>query len=495
MEQRFNLVDEPWVPIADVGRVSLRQVFSEQSYRALGGNPVQKIALTKLLLAIAQAAYTPRDDEDWAELGAEGMACHCLAYLDQWHDRFWLYGDRPFLQMPAISAASVQSFGAVLPEIATGNTTVLTQSHVERPLSDADSALLLVAQMGLSLGGKKTDNSVVLSPSYVGKSNDKGKPSTGKPGPSLGFQGYLHSFFQAENLSQSLWLNLLTHEQIGEIKTFPLGLGEAPWQQMPQGEACSQAQKIRNSLMGRLVPLARFCLLSEQGLHYSEGICHAGHKDGMADPSMAVDFNAKEPKALWVDPERRPWRQLTALLSFLEQGQQTRFDCVQLREGLGRARRQLPRFGIWCGGLRVSSNAGEQYVSGADDFVASEVMLESDWLGQWWYEHLSREMKALDLLNKHLYGATIGYFKAFRAEGEKHAKGASVQFWQIAEREFQSLVHACGDEDAASRLRLRKRFAAHAQRTYDDFCPKDSARQLDAWARRKPNLSKYLSGE
>ena len=52
MERRFNLIDEPWLPIVDVGRVSLRQVFSEPSYRALGGNPVQKIALMKLLLAL-----------------------------------------------------------------------------------------------------------------------------------------------------------------------------------------------------------------------------------------------------------------------------------------------------------------------------------------------------------------------------------------------------------------------------------------------------------
>ena len=40
MENRFNLVDEPWIPVADVGRVSLRQVFANPSYRSLGGNPV-----------------------------------------------------------------------------------------------------------------------------------------------------------------------------------------------------------------------------------------------------------------------------------------------------------------------------------------------------------------------------------------------------------------------------------------------------------------------
>ena len=81
IENRFNLVVEPWIPIADVGRVSLRQIFSDPSYRALGGNPIQKIAITKLLLAIAQAAYTPKDNEAWELLGSKGLAQNCLTYF------------------------------------------------------------------------------------------------------------------------------------------------------------------------------------------------------------------------------------------------------------------------------------------------------------------------------------------------------------------------------------------------------------------------------
>lgn len=70
VQPRFNLVDEPWIPVVDVGLVSLKDIFTHSDYRGLGGNPVQKIALTKLLLAIAQTAFTPEDDEAWAELGA-----------------------------------------------------------------------------------------------------------------------------------------------------------------------------------------------------------------------------------------------------------------------------------------------------------------------------------------------------------------------------------------------------------------------------------------
>jgi hypothetical protein len=68
-ENRFNLVEEPWIPVTGEGLVSLRRVFSDGKLRAFGGNPVQKIALLKLLLAIAQSASTPENDEEWERMG------------------------------------------------------------------------------------------------------------------------------------------------------------------------------------------------------------------------------------------------------------------------------------------------------------------------------------------------------------------------------------------------------------------------------------------
>jgi len=103
----------------------------------------------------------------------KGLAEQCLKYLEQWHDRFYLYGERPFCNLPAIASAKVQPFGAVLPEISTGNTTVLSQVQVQQEVDDGDKALLLLTLMGFSLSGKKTDNSVVLTPDYSGKRNEK----------------------------------------------------------------------------------------------------------------------------------------------------------------------------------------------------------------------------------------------------------------------------------------------------------------------------------
>lgn len=497
MDRHFNLIDEPWIPVAGQGRVSLRQVFSESSLRALGGNPVEKIALMKLLLAIAQAAATPDDDAAWRAMGADGMARKCLAYLDQWHDRFDLYGERPFLQMPAITAAEVKSYGTVLPEIATGNTTVLTQGQMERPLSDADKAVLLVCLMGFAPGGKKTDNSVTLSAGYAGKRNDKGKPSTGKPGPSVAHMGLLHTLLQGETLSQSLWLNLLTRERIAQNTRFPAGLGTAPWERMPDGEDDAVARQLKSSVMGRWVPLCRFCLLAEGGLHYSEGIAHANYKEGVCDPTVAVNWSGKDAKTLWTNPEKRPWRELTALLGFLAHQQSAGFECWQLAACVGRACESVGAFAIWSGGLRVSSNAGEQYASGTDDFVESLVSLQSRSLGEFWFAQLQLEMTALDELAKGLYGRVLGYFKTQLVDGGDLAAQATHLFWQLSERDFQPLLDAC-DQDAASaahRHHLRRHFAGYAQQAYDRYCPKDTARQLDAWARCRPNHSKYLQPE
>lgn len=493
MKNSYNLVDEPWIPVADAGKISLMQIFKNPKYRGLGGNPIQKVAVFKLLLAISQAAYTPNDNDEWREIGAEGLASRCIDYLEKWHACFFLYGEKPFLQMTEIETAKVQSYGAVLPEISAGNTTVLGQFQVERSLDDADKALLLVSLMGFALAGKKTDNTVTLTPGYTGKNNDKGKPSSSKPGPSVAYMGLLHSFLLGQNLQKSLWLNLLTTTQINQTNAFVQGVGTAPWEKMPDGEDCPVAKGLKQSVMGRLVPICRFCLLQKDGLHYSEGIAHLNYKEGMVDPSVAVKYSAKVPKVLWANPEKRPWRELTSLLGFFEQGNNQGFKSWQISLCVDRARDAVEIFALWSGGLRVSSNAGEQYVSGNDDFVESAVWLDSSTLGDNWFAQLKIEMGALDAMAKSLYGCVAHFYKEQRVDGTKLSAQATHLFWQFCERNFQDLVKNC--ESKFYRRKLRKLFAAYMHQSYDKFCPKETARQFDAWAKCQPNNSKYLSEE
>lgn len=492
MENRFNLIDEPWIPVTDIGLVSLRQLFSSKDYRSLGGTPLEKIAMTKLLLAIAQSAHTPDNNTDWEMLGAEGLASSCLAYLEKWYDRFYLYGKLPFLQVSAVKAAEIKSFGAVMPDVATGNTTCLTQYHAEKSLDDSQKALLLITQMSLAFGGKKTDNKIVLTPEYKGKTNDKGKPATGKPGPAVGFMGLLHSFAIGPTLHVSLWLNLLTHQDIKEVGLFSHGLGQAPWENMPEGEDCETAKALKNSLMGRIVPLCRFCLLSKNGLHYTEGLHHLGHKEGLFDLSITTKQAGKELKVVWCDPERRPWRQLPSLLDFISH-RNGNGGCLQLKYAFKKADLQNGEYGVWSGGVKVNSNAGEQFLSGKDDVLESSLLLPAGNQKELWFELYTAQMDALDRLAKRLFGCVSHYYKAQNKDGKEQAANATLVFWQLCERDAQALLYDCENPEAMGRL--RRRFATYLQNTFDSFCPNQTARQLDAWAQCRPNISDYLKQE
>lgn len=487
INKTFNLIDDPWISVVDVGRVSLKEIFRNAQLKALGGSPIQKIAVTKLLLAIAQSAYTPEDDQQWHHLGSEELSKKCLEYLNQWHDHFYLYGDKPFLQMPEISKAQVKPFGSVLPEISTGNTTVLTQIQKEKPLDDADKAILVVQLMGMSLGGKQIDNSIVLTPGYQGKSK------AGKSGSSIGFKGFLHNFIQGKNLQETLWFNLFTMSDISKMKTFESGLGTAPWEKMPEGEDDEVARGLKNSLIGRLIPLNRFVLLKNDGIHYSEGIQHLNYADGMNDPSVCINYKPKKPVALWVDTEKRPWRMLTSLLSFISSESTDGFECMQLKFCLTRSKSSTDMLVLWSGGLKVSSQAGEQYASGDDDFVESLIELPTNELNSIWFANLKDEISSLEQISKSLYASVMTYYKILTTDGKSQANKSTRLFWHMCASWYESLINRCASGQDDERVQLRKIYASYVDKTFNICCPSETARQFDAWAQSRPNLSKYLS--
>ena len=493
---KFNLIDEPWVPVACLGLLSLREIFSSPNLGALGGTPLQKIALMKLLLAITQAAYTPENSEEWAASGPKKIAQSCSTYLDKWHEKFWLYGENPFLQMPAVEAvkdARLQDNRAIIPEIGSTNATVLTQWQTNHPLADAERALLLITSMSCGFGGKQTNSKVVLSPGHSKKG--------AQPGPGICSYGLLHTFLTGKSICETLWLNLLTQEDIEANRNYTQGLGTAPWEQMPIGEICETAQKLKESYMGRLVPLARFCLLKEGGLHYVEGLQHPNYQQGYIDPSVSVDESGNKNKVLWANPEKRPWRSLSAMLSFLLTNKQKTkgWSCTHLRQGIIRFNNNIglvKQFGIWSGGIKVSSNAGEQYLTGADDIVESEIILDTADMQETWLVTLQGVMTKVDDISKNIYGTVLGYFKEEKAtNSDKYAASATNLYWQMVEHHFQDLLIACAKADAssadASSNEIMKNIVAIAYKVFDASCPQETARQIQAWAKFRPKLGKY----
>lgn len=481
-DKKFNLIDEQWIPIQGRGLFSLRDIFSEPSLRRVGGNPIQKTAIFKLLCAIAQAAWTPKTEEEWRQSTVEDFCRKCLTYLEKCHEKFWLYGDEPFLQFPEVKDVKVASFAALNLEKASGNTTVLTQIQLQSELSEADKAVLLVTLMGFATGGKKVDNSKILTPGY------KGKSKSGKAGSSLGFKGYLHSYVQTSSVASTLWLNLFSEESLSKLPCYPEGVGTAPWEKMPAGEDCDVARKLKDSLMGRLVPLCRFCLLSDAGMHYTEGIAHDGYQAGRFDPTQSVARQKNDFKTLWADPDKKPWRSLTSILSFLGIQDASRFVCSQVEMGMSRARDFFESVELWSGGVRVTSNAGEQYLTGSDDFVESQFEFSPQDVGEQFFVNFSASVDQLDHLAKQLYSSVLGYFETMGTEGKTMAERATSKFWEIAGLHAQELIDSCfPGENPES---VRNFFRATMRNTYNESCPHFTPRQLQAWAENQPNASK-----
>jgi CRISPR system Cascade subunit CasA len=497
---KFNLIDERWIPTRGYGLASLKDVFSSSLCLGLAGNAWQKIALFKLLLAIGQSAYSPANDQEWETLTDDHFGQKCIQYLEQHRDRFWLYGNNPFLQLPVVIGATAQSLAALIPDVAAGNTSVLQDMQRFVDQTDAQKALLLVCLSGGALGGKKTDNKFLLDKQYRGKQNDKGNPSTGKPSPWLSGGGYLHSFFVGDSVVTTVRMNLWTSHDIKKFPQFSAGLGVAPWEKMPATEDCEVAKQLRASLMGRLVPLCRFMLLDGQSLHYTEGISHLDHKDGMVDPTCAYLQAGKKLKMKWANADRRPWREITSLLSFVSSTTTNDFTCQQLAITFPRLSRLDTNVGVWSGGIQVSFKAGEQFMSGTDDVVESTTLLPSaNERNETWFVAFKFEVAELERVLAQLRIRVSSYYKDLTnqsSSGKAELAKAKVEkaehgFWELIEPHFQALVDSA--DNLTDMAALRKTFASIAINVYDQSCPSDSARQIESWAKHKPNYYNYVT--
>lgn len=489
----YNLIDEAWIP-TDKGLKSIKDIFTDTTITDLNGNPVEKISILKLLLAIAQSAYTPENDEKWEELGVEGLSIKCVEYLEKWHHKFYLFGDEPFLQIKEInkykeSSKKNDSLDDLNIEVASGNTSLLFHSQLSKDYSYSDIALLLITQIGYGVGGKSIDNSIILT----NKSGyNEVKKKTGKAGVFLGFLGYLHTFVTANSILDTIYLNLFCMDKINDLLFFENGLGTPPWEKMPETETCEVAENMKKSFIGRLVPLSRFCIFEKIEnsitVKVTDGIYHLFHQDGAIDTSITTYQGKKGLNAIWVNVDKKPWRNLTAFLSSIY-SQDSIHNCLQVSNSFKRARKNYKKFYIWSGGVKVTSNSGEQYLSGNDNYIESIVEFSSVDTGKNWYKQFKLEMDELEEKIAYILKKSIEkYYKSLKEE--KDVSNYISQFWELCETHLNELLQACNSNDTKQ---IRKKFLNIAYDIYDLACPKISAKQIKTWAENRPNFYKYIN--
>ena len=487
MEERFNLIDEGWIPISGKNPASLREIFSATDCSELGGTSIQKLAVLKLLLAIAQRAITPKDTKEWEALGVEGLGKACSQYLEQKHDLFYLHGERPFLQFPILAQWKTNK-GEPLPimpigrpyhpDIPSDNDTVINQMQLNRIPNDAQKALFLVSIMNYSFGGKRVSYIPPLSEGF----DSKGKSA--KSGPSLGnYNGYMQSCFWGNTVLETVWLNLLTRWELSQCPQWEKDELIPPWEEMPEGEDDEVARRLKSSYMGTLVGLSRFVLLQKEGVLYAEGIQYPSHKEGWREPFMTL---RGEDKVNFLDMGRKPWRNLDALLSLSLSTVDRGITCPQIQMLLPRTRKAVSSFGLYSGGLKVRGNAGDQSVKQTDDFINSLIWLDSQVLGQEWFQTLEAEMKWLETTAFILKRCVSNYLKELKEIKSSLEEVAEGDFWRYCESIFQDIVYAC---DSPDRLpSIRQSLIRYAEGLYDTYCGHETARQIVSWVKHRPNF-------
>lgn len=212
----FNLLDEPWIPvrlldgtIADVGLLELLRRTTDIADLACE-LPTQSIAIQRLVLAIAYRVAPPGDARDWARQWDDGAPTEqMIEYLEQWRDRFYLFGGRfPFMQVADLRTAkdSVSGLEKLIADVPNGEQFFTTRhGRALACIPPSEAARWLVHAQAYDPSGIRSG--------AVGDSQVKG--GKGYPiGPSwCGHLGLV--WLKGKDLDETLVLNLIPADAAG----------------------------------------------------------------------------------------------------------------------------------------------------------------------------------------------------------------------------------------------------------------------------------------
>ena len=324
----MNLTHDPWMPmICQDGShrlVSLHEAFaSAHEIRDLSAKPYEKIALLRLLICITQAALDgPKDFDAWKTCRS-AIPPGARKYLEKWQAAFELFGDGPrFLQVPGLKPVNEDKEETWATKLnlamSSGRNATLfdNAAHPERRVAPAKLAISLLTFQSFSPGspmGVALWNGAVTK-SKAGKPASGGKTYAGDA-PCL-VDNAIHTFLAGANLLETLRLNLLTKEKVGDYYG-RAGWGSPVWESVPAGpdESTAEGKNAVTTYLGRLVPMARAVLLRREGdtVVVTNGLDYAGLPVAR-EPSTTCLMVKDKLRLLKANLGRSLWRQLPAIL-------------------------------------------------------------------------------------------------------------------------------------------------------------------------------------
>ena len=475
---RFNLTTEHWIPLEGGVKASLLDMYNPETRGLVSGNAIQKISLYKLFFAIAQDAVKLKDSYEQSSIGIEEFGAICTEYLKDHSDCFWLYGDKPFLQYPELLNTKVEDreiLCSYIPDMSAENDTIIRDTQTNPPKDDGEKAVFILGLMSYALGGKR-----VSSPDLFLKGSDS-RGRSAKSAPSLGsgsIAGYQQSILISDSILKTVYLNYFTMDEIAET-----GCTEndtlAPWIKMPTLENSEYNDNYKKSIFPWFLAMSRAVLLTDKGIRYCEGISYTGN---WYEPF--VTKNDKDRIEL-VDTLKKPWRNLPAILEEAITINQSKFKCYAISSHLKKARSLKIRFGIWCGGLRVRGNSGDQSIKQDDDFVESSTFFEPNQLGEDYYQRYRSIVEETEFCGKVLYSSIRSYYADLGFEKKNElAKNAMNVYWNAMNQLSQDMA-AASDSDEAT-IAFKKYIFHTILSIYDKECQKNNGRQLIVWNKNRP---------
>lgn len=496
-ENSFNLIDEKWIPIAGQGLMSLKEVFSTDRKSVLSDrNPVEKIAMFKLLLAIGQAVFTPETDENFNDVSLSDFRKKVLDYLESHHDDFFLYGEKPFLQYSYLKKYKSRQYAKTCLEFSAGNNAITFETQHIRPLSDDEKARYLLVELGFCRTGKGAfgEDDKIIQNDYPAEdeTDDEVNAEQGHSkgcnvsGTCLGnYVGYLHSFLQSDTVSGSVYLNLLSKEKIEQLE----GYGKIcppPWEKLPS-KGTPYASEFKSSYVGRLIPMNREILLGKHRVRYEPGI--SGLTDDtkvkIMDPTVPVLVVKGELKPMYSDVEKKTWRELSAILASSDS---CRFVCNQIRMTKHRFSKSFSENNIpyvfWIGGLGLKKpTTGEQTI-GEGDYICSSFEVPFGPDDSVSLVSLDGTMNFLEEQQNNLDRSIGRYYKKLGSASKPN--DARRDFWNICEQIFPRILKDIGTRNDEGIERMKRYVRSVVRKLYDRNCPKTTARQIEAWAMFRP---------
>lgn len=493
-ENTYNLIDEPWIPVLMQNgtnrSVSLSDIFADNKgdIADLALNPYERVAVFRLLLCIAQAATEIRTERDWF-LARESVGPAVTNYLKKWRGRFFLFGKDAFLQVDCLAP------GGTIPD--TSRLIIYSSHHFgsslfcheidtrsKVPLSWPILAISLLVYLNYSASGG--------TPICIW--NDSATRQVGAAASPCRSQSKLFTFVLGESLLESVWMNLLTDNQ---LRSLNISKGRPCWEFL--FDDCNSVENnttswlgpidktsrrvISPTLLGVLVPLSRFIKLKQA--ESSCLICEGFSFPSWRDPSATYYRNeTEEIVPIRVNSKRLPWRDLSSILE-LGTGKGGAIALEHLAT-LSQRITADTLFSIWTGGVYSDADRDKDMFAGEWRFTRQMSALRKQALADY-----QAAIKIAEIQQDYLISAAIAYSESMKMLKVKNDKKREIfrptdiaesAYWDILSQPVNQRIVKNVESDISLMNDWKKACRIAAEEAYRRACPAATARQMEAYA-------------